>query len=224
MSSKPPTAPFETFQAVDSLPFVRGYFIQRIPGLDVKTDRETAMALLKDTHRATIDGLGFSGMALATCTQVHGNAVARVSTASTFPVQDCDSLVTTDPGVCLGIYVADCAAVYIIDRHGRGIALAHSGRKGTELGIVPNTITALKEATGAESADLVLQISPCIRPPHYEVDFAAMIRAQAAEWGILEINDCGTCTASDRQSYYSYRREKGETGRLLAILGFSSAR
>jgi hypothetical protein len=125
---------------------------------------------------------------------------------------------TRERRLCLGIYVADCAAVFIADKFGRGIALAHSGRKGTELGIVPRTIDFLLTHTGAAPGDLVVQISPCIRPPHYEVDFAAEIRRQAAEAGVVEIHDNLRCTASDPAAYYSYRRESGKTGRLLAAM------
>ena len=212
------TIPFETFPALDALPRVRAVFLQRVPGLDVKTDRETALQRLVGIQREALDALGFAEMRLAKASQIHSAKVKRISGSDTFPVPDCDALVTTESNLCLGIYVADCAAVFVADRHGRGIALAHSGRKGTELGIVPKTIAALCEATGADAQDLIVQISPCIRPPNYEVDFAAEILSQAAEAGVCEIHDCGTCTASDLQKYYSYRKEHGQTGRLLAAL------
>jgi hypothetical protein len=212
------TIPFETFPALDALPRVRAVFLQRVPGLDVKTDRETALQRLVGIQREALDALGFEEMQLAKASQIHSAKVKRISGSDTFPVPDCDALVTTEPNLCLGIYVADCAAVFVADRHGRGIALAHSGRKGTELGIVPKTIAALCEATGADAQDLIVQVSPCIRPPNYEVDFAAEILSQAAEEGVNEIQDCGTCTACDLQKYYSYRKEQGQTGRLLAAL------
>jgi copper oxidase (laccase) domain-containing protein len=212
------TIPFETFPALDALPRVRAVFLQRVPGLDVKTDRETALQRLVGIQREALDALGFEEMQLAKASQIHSAKVKRISGSDTFPVPDCDALVTTESNLCLGVYVADCAAVFVADRHGRGIALAHSGRKGTELGIVPKTIAALCEATGADAQDLIVQISPCIRPPNYEVDFAAEILSQAAEAGVREIHDCGTCTASNLQKYYSYRKEHGQTGRLLAAL------
>ncbi len=208
----------DTFPPLDALTGLRAVFLTRAPGVDVKTDRETAMGRLASLQRAALDAQGFQGMPLARASQVHGNTVARISSTDSFPVPDCDALITTDRGLCLGIHVADCAAVYIADRLGRGIGLAHAGKKGTELGIVPRTIAALLDATGGSSSDLVLQISPCIRPPHYEIDFAADIRAQAAAAGIRDIHDCGTCTASNPSRYYSYRLEKGQTGRLLAAL------
>ena len=63
-----------------------------------------------------------------------------------------------------------------------------------------------------------MQLSPCIRPPHYEVDFAAEIIRQARAAGVEQVHDSGRCTASDPARYYSYRAEKGRTGRMLALL------
>jgi copper oxidase (laccase) domain-containing protein len=210
--------PFETFPALDALSAIRAVFLQRVPGLDVKTDRETALQRLAGIQREALNESGFAQMPLAKASQVHSANVVRISRANTFPVPDCDALVTTERDLCLGVYVADCAAVYVADRYGRGIGLAHSGRKGTELGIVPKTIAALCAATGADPQDLIVQISPCIRPPHYEVDFAAEIRTQMTEAGVREIHDCGSCTGSNLEKYYSYRKEDRQTGRLLAAM------
>jgi len=210
--------PFETFPALDALPAVRAVFLQRVPGLDVKTDRETALQRLAGIQREALSEAGFAGMPLAKASQIHSANVVRISSTDTFPVPACDALVTTERHLCLGVYVADCAAVYVADRHGRGIGLAHSGRKGTELGIVPKTIAAVCAATGTDPQDLIVQISPCIRPPNYEVDFAAEIRTQAAEAGVREIHDCRSCTGSNLEKYYSYRKEERRTGRLLAAM------
>ena len=62
---------------------------------------------------------------------------------------------------------------------------------------------------------------PCIRPPDYETDFAAQIREQCAECGVPQeaVVDSEVSTASDLERYYSYRVEKGKTGRMLAMLG-----
>jgi copper oxidase (laccase) domain-containing protein len=218
MSLPAPEAPWENFPALDALRPIRARFFQRVPGLDVATDRETAMSRLAGIHRTSLDRCGFAGMPLASAVQVHGNSVAVVTSRDFFPVQGCDALVTSERGLCLGIYVADCAAVFIADKRGRGIALAHSGRKGTELGIVSRTIKALLQHIEAQPHDLVVQISPCIRPPNYEVDFAAQIRRQAAVAGVAEIHDDLHCTASNLSAYYSYRMEKGRTGRLLAAI------
>lgn len=218
-----PTCPIESFPELESLAPVRAVFLKKVAALDVSTDRETALQRLKSMHNATLANEGFNLSRLARAEQVHSNAVAIVDKNSPLVSPGCDALVTTDRDIGLGIYVADCAAVYIADRHGRGIAIAHSGRKGTELGIVSKTIEALCIAAGADPCDLVLQISPCIRPPHYEIDFAAEIRSQAASAGLNEIFDGLQCTASYPGEYYSYRMEKGRTGRLLAAMRWREA-
>lgn len=74
---------------------------------------------------------------------------------------------------------------------------------------------------GSDPADILVQLSPCIRPPAYETDFAADIKQQAVECGIRpgNLHDTGTCTSSDLTRFYSYRIEKGRTGRMLALIG-----
>jgi copper oxidase (laccase) domain-containing protein len=75
------------------------------------------------------------------------------------------------------------------------------------------------ERFGSDPANMVVQLSPCIRPPHYEVDFAAEIVRQCRALGLQHIDDSRTCTACNLARYYSYRAEKGKTGRMLAVIG-----
>ena len=149
--------------------------------------------------------------------QVHGSGVARVDAPSGDPAPGADALITSQPQLCLAIYVADCAAVFLADKITRSIGLVHAGKKGAQLGVVKEAIAVMKEQFGTNPGNLVMQISPCIRPPHYEVDFAANIVHQARESGVHAVFDCQTCTACQPDLYYSYRREKGSTGRLLAL-------
>jgi copper oxidase (laccase) domain-containing protein len=51
------------------------------------------------------------------------------------------------------------------------------------------------------------------------VDFAAEIVRQCRALRVQHIHDSGICTACDLGRYYSYRAEKGKTGRMLAVLG-----
>ncbi len=209
--------PSESFAALDALPFLRAAFIQRCPGIDVVTDRATAMERLWAVHRETAQSLGFP-LPLVSAEQVHGNKVATVLAPRDAPFAGVDGLITNQKGVSLAIYVADCGAVYLADRKNLAIGLVHSGKKGTEQAIVVQAIEAMKREYGTDPADLVVQLAPCIRPPHYEIDFAADILRQAGEAGVVDVHDCGTCTASDPERYYSYRREMGKTGRLLGLM------
>ena len=132
-----------------------------------------------------------------------------------------DGLISATRGIVLGIHVADCCAVYLVDPASGAFGVVHSGKKGTEQGITGIAIRALAGNFGARPENLLVQLSPCIRPPAYEVDFAATIREQARQAGVPEGNvyDEGVCTSSDPARFYSYRVEKGRTGRILALLG-----
>ncbi len=196
----------------------RHAFVRRVPGIDVSYDKAEALARLDAVHRDVRDSLGLGARAFVTATQVHGNSVATVSAATDQCFPDCDGLITNNPEVCLGIYVADCCAIYLVDPIRRAVGLVHSGKKGTELGIASRAIAQMQKEFGTSSNDLIVQLSPCIRPPHYEIDFAAEIMRQCRAAGVDQVHDGGICTACDLDHYYSYRAEKGRTGRMLALL------
>jgi len=117
--------------------------------------------------------------------------------------------------------VADCGAIYIVDKKTKAIGILHSGKKGTEQNIIGKAIGLMQEHYGSDPSDLLVSLAPCIRPCHYEVDFPSQIREQVIAAGVLSSHyvDCGECTAAGIDRYYSYRLEKGNTGRMLAVLG-----
>lgn len=212
----------EIFPAVAIGGQYQNAFVGRVEDLDVATDRETALARLAEYHEQARNDLGFGHRTFITAEQVHGNGVAIVGETSRTPVEGVDALITNRPGVCLGMYVADCCAVYAVDTEHECIGLAHSGRKGTEMGVVPAMLRKMECAYGTEPSKVVIQLSPCIRPPLYEVDFALEIAQQCRKMGVIEINDCGDCTGQHLDRYYSYRMEKGQTGRMLALLAINT--
>ena len=215
--------PFEQFPALSAIGICRHAFIQRIPGIDVSHDKAEVLERLDAAHREIRNATGFGDWPLFTAEQIHGNNIAVIDSCSRGPVgrefPGCDGIITNQRGVALGIYVADCCAVYIVDPTTPAIGLVHSGRKGTELGVVTNAIRQMIERFGSDPANMIVQLSPCIRPPHYEVDFASEIIRQCRALGVQHIHDSGTCTACNLRRYYSYRAEKGKTGRMLAVLG-----
>ncbi len=212
--------PAEQFPALSALPQLGHGFTQRVPGVEMSHDKVEALARLDGVHRRICDENGLAGMPFITAQQIHGKEIGAIDSMMSEDkcFADCDGLVTNRPGVCLGIYVADCCAVYLVDPIRRAIGLVHSGKKGTELGVVANAVETMSTQFGSVASDLVMQLSPCIRPPHYEIDFAAEIIRQGRDLGVASIHDCGVCTACDLARYYSYRAEKGRTGRMLAFL------
>jgi len=211
----------ERFPALDRLGICRAAFIKRIPGIEVTNDKAEVLKRLETAHRAANINLGMRDWPLLTAEQVHGSKIVVVDapTRNDRHFSGYDGFITNQPRVALGVYVADCCAVYFVDPKIKVAGLVHSGKKGTQSQIAAKAIQALKQHFGSNPSDLVVQLSPCIRPPHYEVDFAAQIREQCRAAGVTQIHDSEVCTACDLKSYYSYRAEKGKTGRMLALLG-----
>jgi polyphenol oxidase len=212
--------PIETFPALERVGCRHG-FVRRVPGIELSHDKAVVLENLDKVHRQARHALGLGERKFITVRQVHSDKIAIVDSvpAADHCFEDCDGLVTNQRDVCLGVYVADCCAVYLVDRNARAIGLVHSGKKGTALGVVSGAIDLMRKKFGVEPADLIVQLSPCVRPPHYEIDFAAEIVRQCRDCGVEQIHDDKVCTACDLGHYYSYRAEKGRTGRMLAMLG-----
>lgn len=210
----------EHFPALGVRPNVVHGFTLRVLGIEMSHDKMEALVRLDGVHREIRREHGLGDASFVTAQQVHGARIGIVDQATPRDecFDSCDGLITNQRGICLGVYVADCCAVYLVDPVRSAIGLVHSGKRGTELGIVSGAIKSMAGHFGSPASDLVVQLSPCIRPPHYETDFAGEIVRQCRELGVTAVNDCGVCTACDLNRYYSYRAEKGRTGRMLAFL------
>jgi polyphenol oxidase len=166
---------------------------------------------------ASFTAAGFLMLDAVHAEQPHGNRAQAVYTPLGIRVPDVDAMTTSVPRMPLVVRVADCGPVYFYDPVQKVIAVAHSGRKGTEGNIVAQTIACMHETYTTQAENLIVQLGPCIRPPNYEVDFAAEIERQARKCGVRHYHDCGQDTAAHLDRYYSYRAEKGKTGRMWAV-------
>ncbi len=201
-------------------------FITRVPGVPTCTDRATVIEALTPEHERVLTEAGIEPKMLRRAQQVHGNKVALVGDIGcSYPVEGVDGLFCSGKAdSCLGIYVADCAAVWVYDPVTGSRGLVHSGKLGTQQNIVGELLRAMKKILGVQPMDCIAVISPCIRPPHYEVDIPTAITEQLAAAGLLHENiiDSGLDTAADLDTFYSYRIEKGNTGRMLALFGLNA--
>jgi copper oxidase (laccase) domain-containing protein len=211
----------------DKIP-ATGFLIGRIPGLAFTTDRKASLLLQRPLHRKIVEEIFSSStpqetIPLVTADQVHGSDIALVAPPflETLQIDRVDGLITTHAGVILGITVADCAPVWIVEKKGKAGALIHAGKRGAEAEIVPKAIARLEQEFQIAPSDLIMTIGPCIRPPCYELDFAQTIREQATASGVPLIQDEKICTSCNLDRYYSYRCEEGATGHMLAVLVLS---
>ncbi|MGJ8642459.1 MAG: polyphenol oxidase family protein [Luteolibacter sp.] len=211
---------------ISTLPGFHPAWIPRLPDVDVLGDRSFALANLAPHHDQIISEEFPEILSRHHAEQIHDKVVTVISSTSDEKILQhpgADGLITNLPDQLLAIYVADCAAIYLADPITRSIGLLHSGKKGSERNILAEAVGKMTTNYGTNPADLICVISPCIRPPDYDTDFAATIRSQATSLGIKNIHDTRENTASDLNKHYSYRIEKGQTGRMLALLALSTS-
>ena len=216
---------FPFLAPLEAIPCIRAGWIERVAGLVITGDRDEAMRQLRPGHEAAV--MEFAGLDATwwRAEQVHGSAVAVVPSSLRIVAPDglpvvpgVDGLVTGEVGTVLAVYVADCGVLWLADRRTGAVGLLHSGKKGTEANILGVALARMEENFGTRAADVTVVLGPCIRPPDYEVDFAAEIGRQAGRAGIGNFIDCGLNTASDSSRFYSYRKELGKTGRMMALI------
>jgi polyphenol oxidase len=159
-----------------------------------------------------------------------------------------DGLLTDAPGILLGIQTADCLPVLIADRKRRAVGAFHAGWRGTLKGIVERGVASMVREFESSPRDLVAAIGPGIGQCCFAVgvevrdlfaarymyseelfsgdkglslDLAEANRRQLLDAGlspdaIVTLNACTSCRTD---AFFSYRAERGKTGRLMAVIG-----
>jgi len=95
-----------------------------------------------------------------------------------------DALVTDQIGASIGIRIADCVPILLLDCRHRAVAAVHAGWRGTAADIVNCTIEAMARDFETHPDDVYAAIGPCIRGCCYEVgsDVAARFASLFPEW------------------------------------------
>jgi YfiH family protein len=162
--------------------------------------------------------------------QVAGDGVVRVSEAGV--AGEADALVTSERDLSLVVAVADCVPVALVGE--RGVAMVHSGWRGTLAGIAGKAVRSMGEK-GVRA-----YVGPGIRRCCYEVseELAAEFAARYGRWvvsgrhlslpdairtdleksGVVDILDLGLCSGCRPDLFYSHRKQGPLTGRNLAAV------
>ena len=181
---------------------------------------------------------------LVTAWQTHSQRVAIVDKPwARGDAPQVDAMVTTTPGIGLGILHADCAPVLFADAQGRVAGAAHAGWRGALDGVIEATVAAMC-AQGASVARLSAAIGPCIgqpsyevgpefrdcfleagkdnatyfvastkRPGHFHFDLEAYCAHRLARAGLAQIERLGRDTCALSDAFFSYRRRTLEGGK-----------
>ncbi|KGE01081.1 peptidoglycan editing factor PgeF [Rhizobium sp. YS-1r] len=105
---------------------------------------------------------------LATVHQVHSPDVFIVDETYAGERPQVDAMVTSIPGVALGVLSADCGPILFADGESNVIGAAHAGWKGALGGVLENTIEAMV-SLGAMRDRITAVLGPSIGPTSYEV-------------------------------------------------------
>lgn len=144
--------------------------------------------------------------------------------------------------VC-AVLTADCLPVLICNKKGTHVAAAHAGWRGLASGIVEAAIKGLKQPAD----ELLVWLGPAIGPHQFEVgkdvydafvtqdktfscafkeqpnqkwlaDLYELAKIRLHKQGIYAIYGGEYCTYTQADLFYSYRRDKGNIGRLASLI------
>jgi len=162
-------------------------------------------------------------------------------------ISNCDAMITNQKGVMLTILTADCVPILLFDKRLNIVSAIHAGWRGTEQQIVIKTVQKMINEFGSNPSDIIAGVAPSIGRCCYEVDWGVaqhfsdyqnafdkvgdkymldlphINRLQLLEVGLSEENIelSNICTACEVNSYFSYRKENGCSGRFMSMIGIS---
>ena len=199
-----------------------------------------------ENRRRFFDAIGVDAHSFAYSNQVHGTDVLYATKAGCF--DGYDALITKQPGLLIGVTVADCVPILIYDQAHQAVAAIHAGWRGTVGGIVTKTLTTMQQRFGTVAGGCYAYVGTCIDECSFEVgpevaeQFAATYKQTKSGTGKACVDLKGanvSClidfglpskqiavssfsTVLNNDTYYSFRAENGQTGRMLAVIGLKN--
>jgi YfiH family protein len=189
------------------------------------------------------NSLGIEMDQVAKSHQVHGSEVLTVHQPGRY--EGYDALITNVSGVQLAVTIADCTPILLFDPQKKVVAAIHAGWRGSVLQIVRKTLLTMKQEFDSAPQNCFAYIGTCIDHCSFEVgeEVAEQFSAEHKTWneskqkyfvnlksanrdqliaeGVdpmhIEISPYSTVRNND--DYFSYRKENGVTGRMLATIG-----
>lgn len=216
----------------------KGFFSSLNTGRSTTDDKND----VEENRRLFFSDLGIDESDAALSYQVHGCEILKAEKACR--ENGFDALITDKKNLTLIVSVADCTPILIHDPIKNVIAAIHAGWRGTVSQIVRKTIKKMEEDYGANAKNCLMYIGPCIGFDHFEVgnevaehfsgnlkrfdasndkyfvDLKTANKIQGVMAGIpeqnIEISDL--CTFCEENLFFSHRRDKGNTGRMIAVI------
>ena len=199
---------------------------------------------VRENRRIFLEAAGCEEGQLAQPRQRHTSSAVAVVEPGWY--DGADALVTDRPGLWLGISVADCLPVFLVDPVHRVVAAVHAGWRGTAGRIVINTVRKMTERYGTVASDLAAFLGPSARSCCYEVGgevaaqfdekvvqrrdgrlYLDIARANADQLGqvgvpVQNMEISGLCSITEKELLHSYRRDGSRSGRMLGVMAILS--
>ncbi|XP_009083899.1 purine nucleoside phosphorylase LACC1 [Serinus canaria] len=128
--------------------------------------RRDPQVVVKENLRRLANAAGFNPEAFHRVKVDHANAVCILG--KTEP-DNYDGIVTNQRGVTLAAPGADCIPVLFADPVRRACGAAHSGWKGTLLGVSMATVNAMVSEYGCNMKDILVVLGPSVGPCCYKL-------------------------------------------------------
>ena len=188
--------------------------------------------------------VGVPDVPIVRATQVHGRRVveieARPAPGEVVDAGECDALVTRLSGVALVVQTADCVPVLL---SGPGaLGAVHAGWRGAAANVTgeaaeaflglthdPRSVRAwlgpaigscCYEVGGEVAARFARDFVRASCDGRYRLDLSAVVRSQLVSAGVPpeSIVVEGACTLCGGERYASYRRDRENAGRMIALV------
>lgn len=151
-----------------------------------------------------------------------------------------DALITDRIGFVLSIRTADCVPILIADPAHHAVAAVHAGWRGTAAEILTKSLAEMSNRFNTAPEDAMVAIGPAIGKCCFEtgpevavqfghpaertnIDLVETNLRQALSFGIPanRIAVIGRCTRCEPTLFHSFRRDKEQSGRMVAAIGWT---
>lgn len=198
---------------------------------------------VKKNRKLLYDSLGIREKRVVYTNQIHKDGILVATRCGAY--DGYDALITQNKNAYLSITIADCTPILIYDPVEKVVAAIHAGWKGTVAQIVAKTVQRMESTFKTKAANCFAYIGTCIDERSFEVDndvaqaftyqfkrfdthrkkfFVDLKQANKAQLinsGIPEnqIEISPYSTVQHNRDFFSYRKEKGKTGRMMVMIG-----
>jgi hypothetical protein len=176
--------------------------------------------------------------------QVHGVEVVLAEQAACLP--KADATITRRRGAVCVVMTADCLPVLLCNQAGTVVGAVHAGWRGLADGVIEATVGTMREmpgnllawlgpAIGPQAFEVGDEVRDAFQAHHpdahtaftplpataegnkYLADMYLLARQRLNALGITAIYGGGLCTYTDKQRFFSFRRDD-KTGRMATLI------